>query len=241
MMNSYSKKVYGSLGVRSIFNLGIVKRYLISGISNPTSVKYLHNLYSIGDKTAKFVYTRSATNKLDRHAGYDFCISTIPLPILLRICKIEYPEHLFKYKKIHVYNFKIGIPSSVHQTIYFPDPEHDVYRATLECDKMIVECGAEWKDFSSDAVMRAFGLSTVNVGKVSYNVQPFGKISCYDHDLRRSFIQQLTERFGVYSFGRYATWRPLRADQLMDDIEKIKRLIGASEQRRRYETKLMEV
>jgi hypothetical protein len=45
----------------------------------------------------------------------------------------------------------------------------------------------------------------------------------------------LTDRFGIYSLGRYAIWKPIRADHLVQDVEKIKQLAKLSSVSAGYE------
>ena len=49
-----------------------------------------------------------------------------------------------------------------------------------------------------------------------------------DDDARKSLIYELTDRFGIYSFGRFATWKPIRTDHLVGDIDVVKKLMAAS-------------
>ena len=240
MLNSYSKKVYGSLGVRSIMNLGVSERYLMSKIKSPTNIRHLHTLVGVSDGSIKFRVDCDSVPSVEKNVDYDVCISTLPLPVMLSCCGLKCPD-IFTSRPINVYTYKIGIESSVHQTIYFPESITNVYRATLEFNKLIVESVGRIHHSDLENVRIAFGISDISIEDVSINVQEYGKISCSDDNLRRALIHELSEKFNIYSFGRYATWRPLRADQLSDDIDKINSLIGVSQERRRYESRLMEV
>ena len=84
-----------------------------------------------------------------------------------------------------------------------------------------------------------FGLPLSCVQDFECHRQPFGKIGCSDDSLRRALILKLTEKFGIYSFGRYAIWKPIRADELIDDIEKIRRMINVSERDQKYFGKIL--
>ena len=61
--------------------------------------------------------------------------------------------------------------------------------------------------------------------------QRYGKILPFDEEERQAFILWATETFGIYSLGRFATWRQILLDDLVRDIGVIKRLI---ENRSRY-------
>ena len=50
-----------------------------------------------------------------------------------------------------------------------------------------------------------------------------------DEKIRKSFIVRATKDFGIYSLGRFATWRPgLLLDDCVKDIRVITRLIDGS-------------
>jgi hypothetical protein len=51
------------------------------------------------------------------------------------------------------------------------------------------------------------------------------KILPIDEDIRRRFIMWASDNFGIYSLGRFATWRPgLQLDDLVNDVRVIQRI-----------------
>lgn len=235
-LNAYSKKVYGRLGNRSIEHLGYVDRYLIdAGNISSGDVKFGHKAYFIeGHKVGLSVIGLNDIITED----FDFCISTLPLPVNLELARMDVPD-IFESKEIHIARGRLGIESDVHQTIYFPDFRFPVYRATLEGQEIIIESVEEISSGDIDHVLAAFNLALgyVDYKSMTYHSQKYGKIHCKDDDLRKALIYELTEKFGIYSLGRYAIWKPIRADHLAQDIERIISLFNTNRKSRDYENR----
>jgi hypothetical protein len=104
----------------------------------------------------------------------------------------------------------------------------------------MMECVNGWNPDEREAILTCFGLDEGQVGPTEVYKQEHGKIKCINDDVRRAVIMDLTERFGIYSFGRFAVWRSLRADQLAEDIERIVNMTRASDITRKYREKLNE-
>ena len=49
-----------------------------------------------------------------------------------------------------------------------------------------------------------------------------------DDKTRKDFIYTLTEKYNIYSVGRFATWRQLLLDDVVNDISVIERLITSN-------------
>ena len=216
--NLYSKKAYGTLGDRSLSSLGRVERYLLSGFGPDCQNYETRVVTKIGEKYLLF--------EDGNHYSYDVCISTIPMPILIKMAGVE-SSAKFSFSPIHILRGKIIIKCNVHQTIYFTEPDNSYpYRATIEGDTMIIESIEPVDELQFRDSLRAFGLTISDVDvKFNYSRQAIGKMNEIDDLERRRIMMELTKKYNVYSFGRFATWRPLRIDQTFDDIEKIKMFI----------------
>jgi hypothetical protein len=116
----------------------------------------------------------------------------------------------------------------VYQTIYFPDPEQPVYRASITDDLLIVESTREPDILEMNNVMEAFGIYTLNddLGRVE---QRYGKIVPLPTEPRRALLTRLTTQHSIYSLGRFATWRNVLLDDVVADLAVIRRLLRASE------------
>ena len=228
--NLYAEKVIGKLLPRSISHIKSVTRY----IADPGLYERL--LTSVG-------------GRIEWGTSFDFSqarnvISTAPLTVPLTDLKLigrgdsrkpNQPD--FKRASIVVERFKIA-NSDVFQTIYFPSPSTPLYRASITGDLLICEFAAvprdaEWQDEVSDA----FGIGSHSVEQLESSSQKFGKIAPIDEGIRRAYIAKLTSEYGIFSLGRFATWRNILLDDVVDDIAVIKRLMSASE----YEQRLAAV
>jgi hypothetical protein len=58
------------------------------------------------------------------------------------------------------------------------------------------------------------------------NVQQYSKILPISDSERKKFIIWLTDEWGIYSLGRFATWRPgLLMDDVVNDVRVIRKII----------------
>lgn len=230
--NHYSAKILGSLEAeRSIWNLDPVKRYIA-----PESL-YEQLIESVGKRIEwgeAWSYAPSTRTSIVRPT-----ISTAPLPLVLKAVGIESAVE-FKRSPIQVSRYRVA-NCSVYQTIYFPAPQQPVYRASITGDLLIVEHVAcdhngsprELETAELLDVMQAFGI--YNLGAALGSVeQRYGKIVPLPAEQRRSLLHRLTVERHIYSLGRFATWRNLLLDDVVDDLDVIRRLMRASE----YETRL---
>ena len=239
--NLYSIKMSNSLSERSLSSLGKVKRYLITkvfDIDKRNHQKLEVAKFSVEDFGGKMYNTINLSDGPPSIA-YDICISTIPMPSLLKILDLSNSYDVeFKYSAISINTYDLNIKSDVNQTIYFTK-DHNLYdypyRATIENNKLIIESKlskayddkGEWQLGIFNDVIKSFGLriNDVDTESVENSIQPIGKISPIDDDIRKKIMMDLTDKFNIYSFGRFATWRQLRIDQILDDIEKIGLLV----------------
>jgi hypothetical protein len=252
--NLYSRKVYGALGRRSLNNLRDESRFILpEGYPAPENCIWERLLEEIRPGEAKVRY-----GALKERIKYKYLISTIPMKDILQY--IVWPnkkydelkglppfnpapgESAFDYTPVKVLHFKLNIPSNIHQTIYFPSPDTDIYRITIQNQTVIVESTEETGDWAA-LVQRAFGIdsSCFDYGATKmddWKTINIGKISPMNEDLRLRTIMWLTDEYRIFSFGRFAVWKPLRTDHLLGDIEKIRRIIAASDTEGIYKGRL---
>jgi hypothetical protein len=55
--------------------------------------------------------------------------------------------------------------------------------------------------------------------------QKYGKIASIDDAVRKQLLFALTHNHTIYSLGRFATWRNILLDDVVNDIAAIKRLL----------------
>jgi hypothetical protein len=163
-------------------------------------------------------------------------ISTMAMPILMKLLGWNHGDEFESY---HVWSVRVrlNLPVvDVYQTIYYPDDE-PYYRASLTGDLLIVEYMADPADNWAVDVIRVlqdFGIREFDhhPGEANRVEQRYGKLVPYaDESERRAFILGATDRYGIYSLGRFATWRQILLDDLVKDISVIRKLI---QERNRY-------
>lgn len=224
LANLYAQKVVGSLaGDRSIWNLEPVDRFIA-----PEDL-YEQLVESVGprivwDTKADFE-AMAATHKL--------LVNTAPLPVVLNAMSIAHDVQ-FVRSPIKVMRYRVK-DADVFQTVYFPSPHHSVYRASITGNLLIVEHAdgeenGEWQD----DVAAAFGLCT-RPEYIDTRDQRYGKIVPVDDVWRKQTLFALTNRFNIYSLGRFATWKNILLDDVVHDIGVINALIknGSSYDRQR--------
>lgn len=229
LANLYSRKVIGRVMDRSIWKMEPVERYIA-----PENI--------VEQLAERCVGRISWSTPFDGHFGEEDIVSTMPMPTLLGIMDAQgiipatkEPASQFGAQPITVRRWRVP-NADVFQTIYFPDPSMALYRASITGDLLIAEymadvCGeadrAKAYGGSDVALAEAFGLLAADSMPVALDStrQRFGKIAPIDDAWRRQFILWATMSHRVYSLGRFATWRNILLDDVLQDISVIKRLI----------------
>ena len=227
--NLYSLKLYGELGERSLRSLGRVQRWLIRGVPRPRDTQWNHRLVKLTPGLATF----KCMGEYHEYS-YDVCISTIPMRFALEAAGYHISRAQFESKSIYVWTATVKHKCTLHQTIYFPIFGTSVYRATLQGQQFIIESIDDAKLCISD-VAWYFGLEEEDFEDIKMHQQNMGKLVPIDEHMRHQYIYELTDRFNVYSLGRYAIWKPIRADHLVGDVEKIHQLASLSRNAMLYE------
>jgi hypothetical protein len=228
LANMYSMKCLGSLiGDRSIWNIEPVDRFIA-----PNNF-YEQMVDHVGHRIA---WSTRSDFETDAH----FWISTAPLNVTLKIVGIE-PKEDFKRSPITVKKYHIP-GADVFQTIYFPSQQHNLYRASMTGDTLICEFinlpidGGDWE--IELALAFGFIYPTVSIDAqydlISESRQHYGKIAPIDDSTRKAYIATLTNDHNIFSLGRFATWRNLLLDDVVDDVAVVRRLMTSTT----YERKL---
>lgn len=209
--NLYARKVLGRLaGERSIWNLDTVERFIAPD-----------NLH---EQLLDAVGARVEWGCAADFRAKDLLISTAPMPVTLKALGIPAaPE--FVRSSIHVTRFRVP-NADVFQTVYFPEPWLAVYRASITGDMLIVESvDSNLGEDDWTTVERAFGLGWDACERLEAVEQKYGKIAPIDDSVRKQLLFELTHHHNIYSLGRFATWRNILLDDVVDDIVAIKKLL----------------
>ena len=209
--NLYAKKVLGSLaGDRSVWSLDPVERFIA-----PDDL-YDVLVAAVGDRVHWGV-------PADFRVPLNPVVNTAPLPVVLK--ELGIPAQLqFTRSAITVLRGKIP-GADVFQTVYFPESGLNVYRASITGDVIIIECMAAPDEEDLDAVEHAFGVTLPPVSAMERVEQKYGKIAPIGDAQRKELLFRLTHEHNIYSLGRFATWRNILLDDVVNDIAVIKRLL----------------
>lgn len=224
LSNLYSYKVTGGYYDRSIWNIDPVDRYIA-----PQDF-----ILRLIDQVGNRVDWESAVTELPTERPI---ISTIPMKKILEIVGVGLPSQVeFNHSPIRVQRFRVR-NSDVFQTIYYPSHSTSAYRASLTGDLLIVESVEDPKYRSVDLedVFRSFGIRSALEVIDENHRQSYGKIAPIDESVRRFAIEWLSQNRGVYSLGRFATWRNILLDDVLHDLSVIKRLITSDSYGRKLE------
>ncbi len=153
-------------------------------------------------------------------------ISTIPMPDLMSILDYH-PKSTLSWRP--GINIKAIIDNcEAYVSLLVPNPEFCFSRVSITGAELIVEVpGAITRGMDSvDVIEQAMGLLGLDI----YNARDFhtfeakyAKINPMADDReRREFIYMASTQYGIWSLGRFATWRPgLLMDDLIKDIRMI--------------------
>lgn len=217
---SYSKKTIGSYSIRSI-KKEIVKRYIAPD-----------------DFAQRIKKKVMAEIKFNQKLSYEHIvlkslkISTVPMPILLNMISHPFGEISFQSKPGTVISANIR-NCNMYCTMYFPHPDTAPYRVSITGSRMIIEIAGSIPTGEEVEIVQRYadilGIESHDIEPaIEIKEQKFMKILPIDEEKRKRIILWLTEEFNIYSFGRFATWRPgLLLDDLVKDLRVIQKIVAS--------------
>lgn len=212
LANMYSIKVAGVLADRSIWNLEDVDRYIAPD-------DFIAQLL---ERCADRIVWEHAISADDIVLSNEPIISTLPMSLFYKWGFSNDPVKIaFIYKKIFIRRFKIT-GADVFQTIYFPLPETNLYRASIIGETLIAEYVEAIDEYD---FFPAFGLRSSDCEELEIGYKKLGKIRTINNEWRKGFIYDLTTRYNIFSLGRYATWRNILLDDVIHDITVLKKMM----------------
>jgi hypothetical protein len=225
LANLYSAKVTGVLaGDRSIWDLATTKRFI--------APEDFHDQLVDRHRTR---IEFCAPIEVLREGQEEVFINTAPLPVIMRACGLHPIEAAFSASPIEVSRYRLAAGTDIYQTLYFPQPNILTFRASITGDLLIVERMKGPLDnvssiASSDIsyVCSSFGIDPAGIKPIERVDQKFGKIVDIPRADREAILHRLSNNFNVFSVGRFACWRNILLDDVVKDIEVVKRLMSAS-------------
>lgn len=160
-------------------------------------------------------------------------ISTIPMGDLMDLLHYDNkPE--FEHRS--GWTIDIGLRSTVdvYQTMLFPDEADHYHRVDINRNEMRIHFSTIPKlhvDDYADDVCDAMAIDRSHIKEVGgVNKIKYAAIGEIDRRTRLEFISWASREHGVYSLGKYATWRPeFDIDDLVEDVQAIETMITESE------------
>jgi len=230
LANLYSQKVIGRIADRSIWNLDSVDRYI-------APEDFIEQLVDRCRNRITYDAAIGEVELSDRSKESEPVISTIPMPVLANYYSgkqyLQAHNIEFKSAPIHVVRFRV-FDCEAYQTIYFPGKNTGVYRASITGDMLIIEVADGHASFHLEEITTAFGIDLGQIDEIEKVSQRFGKIASINDKWRRRFIFETSHDQAIYSLGRFATWRNILLDDVLKDINVIKKLMNGTS----YERKL---
>lgn len=234
--NQYAYKVTGRVaGERSIWNLDPVTRYIAP-----------EDFYDrLCDNLSKRINWNSKVSTVSAEK-HNKIISTAPMPVMMSLCGVEFPDAAMALSAapIVVERYRLPVGTDVFQTVYFPDPETRLFRASITGDLLIVESMRHFQegnepfdidgcdDFEREDILDvadAFGMDSDEFAFIDKVEQKYGKINDIPRETREAILYELTRVHNVFSVGRFACWRNILLDDVVKDVEVVKRLMSASD------------
>jgi hypothetical protein len=222
MNNLYSQKVADKILSRSIEDLETVERYICDDL-------HAMMIDALGSRI------RCDVPLMPVILGCQTVISTVSIFDMAKMVDIKSGSVIQALgaaqnlsNPIYVSKFMID-DCDVYQTVYFPDPDTTMYRATLEGDVLTVETMEPINDVEISMALAAFGISSADNIVIDFK-QKIGKMAPLPNDVRKRFIRDLTTNHNVFSLGRVATWREkVLLDDCYHDVNVIRKLINADQ------------
>jgi len=219
LANMYSLKVVGRLADRSIWKTETVERWIAPDDFQEQLLARFANRITWNrpldpdDFIMEFPQTHS--------------ISTVPLGVLCALFDKQ-ATPVFRCSSVIVRRYKL-FNANVYQTVYYPDPEMKMYRASITGDTLIAEFTEQPNEYCSAILAKSFGIpELINTEPYEQVVQRQGKLVPIDDEWRKQFIFQLTQQHRIFSLGRFGTWRQILLDDVLHDIDVIRRLSASN-------------
>lgn len=217
LSNMYARKVTGEVIERSILNLEPSERYIAP-----------LNLIAQMARSCKILYDSPLTQleKVDKQP----VVSTIPMPTLMKLAKWK-PQPSFNFRDItSITAFIVSPPIEVYQTLYYPGSE-PFYRASITGDRLIIEAAGDMSQCPDPEqlcmqVLGDFGIYSAVVMDVEMKEQRYGKIAPIANNIRKQFILAMSDLYNIYSVGRFATWRQILLDDVVNDVNLVEQFIS---------------
>lgn len=232
MMNLYSQKVTGRFMDRSIANMDPVTRWVAPPDFHQRlldrldyRIHYNHRVTGLYDNGIAVTIQGQDGIYHREPIGRGPIISTLPIYVNAGIAGMEAPE--WNYDDRQVFVTKLWVHNcDCYTSVYYPDPDVVVARASITGDTLIIESMLPLKPGSVATVAESMGLRNAEMDVILEDQPQLpGKIVPMTRADRRDFIYNLTTKENIYSLGRFATWRNVLIGDVLQDAYAIRDMI----------------
>ena len=222
-INQYSWKIFGTLQILNIAQQGTLMIY-------PVTKEELKNAF-----VSSFVLFKCSAEKIDLiqkriicngyAIGYNNIVSTIPLPVLLKMMEVEVK---FEFKNYPFYSTQYNnVAENLYQMIYNISDKCNITRTTLLGDVLYVESKTEnYTEEDKNFLTKLYNITSFE--KMSI-VSP-GRIKPLPSRDRKPLLHWLTEKNDIMVLGRYGAWTFKVANDVWEDTKFISDIIYAKQQ-----------
>jgi hypothetical protein len=209
----YARKVSESITARSIVNQETEERFIAPSDLHEQMIHLAGGIEEFGTGIRVF-------NTLSP------VISTIPLNVMCKELGLDIKINTMLSNPIYVSRFEIP-NCDIHATNYYTGANTPVYRATLSGSELIVESTFDLLiGDDTEIVKQSFGLDALKPIPIVMNYQQHdGKLTPFNDQERKELLFKLTNEFNIYSLGRYAIWKNILLDDVVQDVEVIKKMM----------------
>lgn len=213
--------------------------YVNSLIEN-IDIEYL----SLSEKVLNINVFSQTIKTSKRELKYDRLISTIPFPVLLSMCNIDYDDSIYSWNKVLVFNLgfnKKGLDTT-NNWIYFPESKYSFYRVgyydnIIPADRMSLYVEVSFNNDTIIDVKQTLQKVMADLRKAKI-VNDEELISshfvimdpAYVHIKETSICdvrerKRFLETKNIYSIGRYGSWTYCSIeDNILEAFELVERL-----------------
>lgn len=210
----YSRKVSDKYENRSIMDISTTDRFIAPNNFHDMLIE------DMKDRIAD----NYEINKDDYTVGTPV-ISTLPLSINAKMLGYDFKTEM---NTSHIYVNKFTIKDcDMYSTIYYPDSDTGVYRASITGDTLIIESKYNLTISELADVKFSFGLHDIDLNPVLEKFkQPMGKLTKVNDDERRVQIYKMSHDHNIFSLGRFALHKNILLDDVAQDLFVIKSMIN---------------
>ena len=216
----YSKKNTGCYENRSIMDINTVDRYIAPDNFLQLLIEECKDRINFGYNLEKKDFVMLSEHMFIK----EDIISTLPLSINAKMLGYEFDTES-KKSVIYVNKFKVH-RCNMYTTVYYPDSDTSVYRASMTGDSLIIESKATINFADIGLVLLSMGISQSDtVQTLENHIQPMGKLTEVNDSERRMMIYKMSHDHGVFSLGRFALHKNILLDDVAKDIRVIKAMM----------------